>query len=248
MITPEQLKAVFPTCMQCGPWVRIFNQMVDEFDLRPDNRLAMWLAQCGYESNSFRNIRENMSYTAQRLTQVWPKEFPTLQAASKYERNPAGLANYIYAGKNGNGDEGTGDGLKFRGGGLIQLTGRANYSAVGKALNLRLDVAPQMIEQPIVSARSAGYFWKMNDLNAAADAGDFDYTTKRVNGSAMLGKDERKALWQKIVAVMKLPTAANNKGPAPGPVAVGTLDGVLTPGYRSFETDSAPVIPEMVSL
>lgn len=248
MITPEQLKAVFPACMQCGPWVRIFNQMVDEFDLRPDNRFAMWLAQCGYESDSFRKVRESMSYTAARLIQVWPKEFPTLQSAAKYERNPAGLANYIYANRNGNGDEGTGDGLKFRGGGLIELTGRANYSVVGKGLNLRLDVAPQMIEQPIVAARTAGYFWKMNDLNAAADAGDFDYTTRKVNGKAMLGAADRKKLWQAIVAAMKRPSAAGNKGPAPGPVAVGTLDGVMTPGYRNFEVDSEPTIPEMVSL
>ena len=128
MITPMQLRVVFPTCRNPGLWCRTFDQVVDEFDLRPPQRLAMWLAQCGYESESFNVLREIMSYrTVAQLRAVFPREFPTDDAAQRYVMNPTGLANFIYAGKNGNGDAASGDGFKYRGGGLIQLTGRANY-------------------------------------------------------------------------------------------------------------------------
>lgn len=200
MITPAQLKTVFPACRNPGIWVRAIDKVVDEFDLRPPRRLAMWLAQCGFESSSFNTLREVLSYrTTAQLRAVFPREFPTDDAAQRYVMNPAGLANFIYAGKNGNGDVASGDGFKYRGGGLIQLTGKGNYDEVGKALGLDLLLRPgQIIVEP-TAARTAGFFWQQNDLNAAADEGDFDYTTRRVNGSAMRGAAERKALWQKLV-------------------------------------------------
>ncbi len=201
MITPGQLKAVFPTVRNPSVWCRAFDKVVDEFELRPAHRLAMWLAQCGFESASFIAVREVQSYrTTAQLRTVFPREFPTDDIAQRYVMNPVGLGNYVYAGKNGNGDVASGDGFKYRGGGLIQLTGRGNYEAVGKALGLDLVLRPgQIILEPI-AARTAGFFWVQNDLNAAADNGDFDYTTRRVNGAAMRGAAERKELWQKLVA------------------------------------------------
>lgn len=239
MITPQQLKNVFPACMQCGPWVRIFNMMVDEFDLRPPHRLAMWLAQCGYESESFKRLREDMSYSAGELVATWPHVFVNRNSelSQKYQRNPAGLANFIYANKNGNGGPETGDGLKYRGGGLIQLTGKANYTQIGKALNLRLDAAPILIEQPLNAARTAGYFWKLHDLNAAADEGDFEYTTLKINGPAKEGASERRALWEALVK-QSIDGVAPPKGPAPVPV--GTQDGISDPNYRAFSGVAEP--------
>jgi putative chitinase len=201
LITPQQLHAVFPYCQNPGTWCRTFGQIVDEFELRPPKRLAMWLAQCGFESSSFNILRERMSYrTPEVLMAVFPREFPTEDSAKPYALNPEGLGNFVYAGKDGNGDVASGDGFRFRGGGLIQLTGRANYKGVGEALGLDLEVRPKQIENPAIAARTAGFFWKRNDLNAAADEGDFDYTTRRVNGAAMRGAADRKALWQKLVA------------------------------------------------
>lgn len=201
MITPGQLKAVFPAVRNPGVWCRAFDNVVDEFDLRPPHRLAMWLAQCGFESSSFNVLREVLSYrTAAQLRAVFPREFPTDDAAQRYVMNPVGLGNFIYANRLGNGDVASGDGFRYRGGGLIQLTGKGNYEAVGQALGLDLVLRPgQIIIEP-VAARTAGFFWVQNDLNAAADAGDFDYTTRRVNGSAMRGAAERKDLWSKLVA------------------------------------------------
>lgn len=206
MITPMQLKAVFTYCRNPGVWCRAIGQIAAEFELDkpgPDgtlDRLAMFLAQCGYESESFNQLREVLSYrTVEQLRAVFPREFPTDDAAQRYVMNPAGLGNFIYAGKNGNGDVPSGDGYKYRGGGLIQLTGRENYREVGKALGLDLEIRPQQITLEPIAARTAGFFWVQNDLNAAADAGDFDHTTKRINGSAMEGAKERKELWQKLV-------------------------------------------------
>lgn len=208
MITPMQLRAVFPTARNPNLWCRTFDQVVDEFELRAPARLAMWLAQCGFESSSFNVLRENLSYrTVAQLRAVFPREFPTDDAAQRYVMNPAGLANYIYADKLGNGNVASGDGLKFRGGGLIQLTGRANYKEVGDALSLDLEKRPVQIINERIAARTAGYFWKLKDLNEAADAGDFDYTTRAINGNAMRGAAERKALWQKLVVQLNAPTA-----------------------------------------
>lgn len=234
MITPGQLRTVFKFCQNPGVWVRTFDAVVDEFDLRPDNRLAMWLAQCGFESSSFNVVRERLSYrTAAAIQAVYPHEFPTESSAVPYVLNPMALANFVYANKNGNGSVESGDGFKYRGGGLIQLTGRANYKGVGEALGVDLEARPKQIEISMtVAARSAGFFWKQNDLNAAADAGDFDYTTKRVNGSAMRGAEERKALWQALLKVMNTPTplinAVTNRRAQP--VAI---DGLADPTFNS---------------
>jgi putative chitinase len=195
-----QLKAVFPACRNPGIWCRAFDKGVDEFELRPPIRLAMWLAQCGYESESFNVTRENLAYqTTARLREVFPREFPDDDSALRYVMNPTGLGNFIYANKDGNGDVASGDGFRYRGGGLIQLTGRANYKGVGQALGMDLEVRPNQIMVEAAAVRTAGFFWKQNDLNAAADAGDFDYTTRRINGPAMEGAAARKALWQKLV-------------------------------------------------
>ena len=231
MITPMQLKAVFPACRNPGIWCRAIGKVVDEFDLTTPARLAMWLAQCGYESSSFNALREVLSYrTPEALRAVWPTRFPDEDTAMRYVLNPNGLGNFIYANRLGNGDVASGDGFKYRGGGLIQLTGRANYKMAGEGLALDLELRPMQITDEVVAARTAGFFWKQNDLNAAADAGDFDYTTKRVNGSAMRGADERRQLWQKLVAQLNTPdalavTVAARRAITP------PADGVATPGF-----------------
>lgn len=200
MITPMQLKDVFPKCRNPNVWYRALGKVVEQFDITTPARQAMWIAQCGYESSSFNVTREILSYqTVKRLRDVFPREFPTDESALKYVINPMGLGNFVYANRLGNGDVASGDGFKFRGGGLIQLTGRGNYKAVGEGLGLDLEVRPAQIIIEETAARTAGFFWSQHDLNAAADAGDFDYTTERVNGKAMRGAKERREIWEKIL-------------------------------------------------
>lgn len=233
MITPMQLRAVFPTCRNPGVWCRVFGQMAAEFGLDQPQRLAMFLAQCGYESSSFNVLRELLSYrTVGQLRAVFPHEFPTDDAAQRYVMNPNGLGNFIYANKLGNGDVESNDGFKFRGGGLIQLTGKANYDAAGKAIGRDLILRPNDITIEIVAARTAGYFWSLKDLNAAADAGDFAHTTRAINGSAMKGAAEREALWQALVKQLGAPTvqqAAEDARRAVPPA----IDGLLDPTFNS---------------
>lgn len=232
MITPAQLKTVFPFCRNPGIWVRAFGLIAEEFDLTTDARLQMWLAQCGFESSSFNVVREQLSYrTVKQLRDVFPHEIPTDDIAQRYIMNPTGLGNFIYAGKNGNGDVASGDGFKYRGGGLIQLTGKGNYDAVGKALAMDLVLRPDQITIERNAARTAGFFWVQNDLNAAADEGDFDYTTRRVNGSAMRGAAERKELWLKLKAVMGTPTPVQ-AAVAARQTVTPPADGVMTPGMN----------------
>lgn len=200
MISPMQIKAVFPKCRNPNVWCRALGKVVEEFDITTPARQAMWIAQCGYESSSFNTVREILSYqTVKRLRDVFPREFPTDEAAYKYVLNPFALGNFIYANRLGNGDVASGDGFKFRGGGLMQLTGRANYKGVGEGLGLDLEMRPAQIIIETTAARTAGFFWTQNDLNAAADAGDFDYTTERVNGKAMRGAKERREIWENIL-------------------------------------------------
>lgn len=131
MITPMQLKAVFPYCRNPGVWVRAFINTLPEYGIDQPQRQAMFLAQCGYESESFNVLRENLAYrTVAKLRAVFPREFPTDDSALKYVMNPQGLANFLYANKNGNGDVASNDGFRYRGGGLIQLTGRDRKSVV----------------------------------------------------------------------------------------------------------------------
>ncbi len=232
MITPVQLKALFPACRDPNSWVRIFTMELKQFGiLDNDARLAAWLAQCGYESQSFNTLRESGSYgrvtknaagatvydlySEKRLMQIWPHKFPTLESTQPYIQNPEGLLNYVYANILGNGDTFTRDGTLYRGGGVIQITGRANYREVGKALDLNLESMPKMIEQPSIACRVAGYFWKIHDLNAAADAGDFAYITKKINGH-LEGEAEREANWEKAKKILAVPAA--QKGTPPGPV------------------------------
>lgn len=232
MITPMQLKQVFTFCRNPGIWCRAFGPVVQEFEINTPVRLAMWLAQCGHESESFNVVREILSYrTVAQLRAVFPHEFTTDDLAQRYVMNPTGLANFIYANKNGNGNEASGDGFKYRGGGLIQLTGRANYKGVGEALGLDLEIRPVQIIGEAIAARTAGFFWKQNDLNAAADAGDFDYTTRRVNGPAMEGKDERRAFYQKLLVAFDAPTAPQ-AAIAARQLQAPVMDGVMTPGMN----------------
>jgi putative chitinase len=260
MITPIQLKKLFPMCRDPNLWCRIFTMELRAFGiLDNDARLAAWLAQCGYESQSFNTLRESGSYgrvtknaagatvydiyNEKRLMAIWPHKFPTLVSTQPYIQNPEGLMNYVYANVLGNGDTATRDGTIYRGGGLIQITGRANFREVGIALGLNLESMPKLIEQPAIAARTAAYFWKLHDLNTAADDGDFAYVTKRINGH-MTGEADREQYWVLAKALLAVPAAIKGTAPGPvpnqvkvsttlgnrpGPVPAGTIDGVMNP-------------------
>lgn len=202
-ITPQQLRTVFPKCRDPNLWALTLSKVADEFEINTKDRFAAWLAQAGHESAEFNTLRENLSYSMLGITKTWPKRFPTEDSAKPFERQPERLANYVYAGRFGNGDFASGDGWRFRGGGIFQLTFRGNYRDTGKAIGVPLEAQPVKITEPLVAARTAGYFWKAHGCNELSDARDLDKITETINGPAKLGAEARALNLAKLLTVLQ---------------------------------------------
>ena len=159
-----------------------------KFQINTPLRLAHFLAQCGHESGGFRVTQENLNYSAKGLNGIFKKYFPTEAAAAAYARNPQKIANKVYGGRMGNGPESSGDGAKFCGRGYIQLTGRDNYTAFGKAIGEDVTTHPQVVAEKY-ALLSAAWFFNKNGLHKMADGGATDAVvtsiTKRVNGGTI---------------------------------------------------------------
>lgn len=172
------------------------------FQISTPDRKAAFIPQAAHESGMFRRLVENLNYSAQGLRSTWPARFNEVDAVA-LARQPERIANRVYSGRMGNGNEASGDGWRFRGRGLIQVTGRSNYAACGKAIGLDLLTHPELLEIPVNAAMSAAWFWKSNGCNELADAGLFDAITKKINGGTN-GAAERRALWIKARKSMGL--------------------------------------------
>jgi len=182
-------------------WLDPLNETFQKYDINTPVRQAFFIGQCAHESGNFKVLEENLHYSATRLMAVWPSRFPNLAVANQYANNPEKIANYVYAGRLGNGNEESGDGWKYHGRGLIQLTGKENYDNCGKGLSINLINQPNLLVEPQYAALSAGWFWNKKGLNALADAQDYDTMTKRINGG-LIGLDDRKAKIAKALSVL----------------------------------------------
>lgn len=159
---------------------------------------AAFLAHCAVESAGFTKLRENLLYTTpQRVLQVFPSRIKNLEEAKRLTKNPEALANTVYAGRLGNGPSVSGDGWRYAGKGLFQLTGRANYAEAAKALGYPYESHPDLLLEPKHAALTAAWFWVKSGCNEAIDRGDFDFTTRKINGSAQLHAKERLAIYNK---------------------------------------------------
>jgi len=196
----EQLaQAVHMTPAKAEEWIDAINQTFEVFGIETLEQQASFLAQCGHESAGFTALVENLNYKAESLCKVWPKRFPTLEAAQPYHRNPEAIANKVYASRMGNGDEESGDGFAYRGRGLIQLTGRDNYRACGDDLGVDLESDPDLVSTPQFAALSAGWFWNKNHLNNIAS--DIVAVTKKINGGTH-GLDDRVARTERALTAL----------------------------------------------
>lgn len=179
-----------------GPLATLF----ERFDITTSTRQAAFIAQAAHESAKFARLEESLWYsTPERIHAVWPSRVPTLADAAKLIRNPQALANRVYSNRLGNGDEASGDGWKYRGRGIFQLTGRANYMAAGDALNFDYKGHPELVAQVEHACLTACWFWAMVGANSLADVADIDGITRKVNGPAMLGADDRRSVFDDIV-------------------------------------------------
>ncbi len=205
MIDANLIKQALPQCKTPELWADALNPAMEQFQINNPGRIACFLAQTGHESGQFNKLTEGLYYkTAARLVAVWPKRFANEAAATPYVANEEKLANYIYANRIGNGPESSGDGFRFRGRGLIQITGRSNYADIGKVLGVDLLAQPELLVEPKWAALSAAYFWFGHGLNALADdetddndVEDFTTITKKINGGTA-GLQDRLALYRAI--------------------------------------------------
>lgn len=205
VITPALLKKTLPLCADPNGWAPALDAACQKYGITSSARVASFLAQTGYESGQFNKLTENLNYsTAGRLVKVWPKRFPTEAVAAPYVNNPQKLANCVYANRLGNGAPESGDGFRYRGRGIIQITGKSNYVAATLALDVDLVQNPDLLLQPPSAALSAAWFWSTHGLNALADdqtgdndLEDFTEITKRINGGTS-GLQARLALLNSI--------------------------------------------------
>lgn len=201
-ITVEQLKAIFGLNFQAAAaWLVPLNQTLEKYSINTPVRVAQFLAQVGHESARLTTVSENLNYSSKGLLTTFSKYFNDATAIA-YARQPPKIANRVYAGRYGNGDEKSGDGWKYHGRGLIQVTFKDNYAACGKALGLDLVANPTMLETPLYAALSAGWYWDSKGLNVLADKEDTLGVTKKINGGTN-GLDDRVALYAKAKGVLK---------------------------------------------
>lgn len=193
MITQEQLKQLLPRNQYISHWHSALEQLFPDYEINTPKRIAAFIAQCSHESAGFTALVENLNYRWQSLRKVFPKYFPDDAIAQDYASRPnkqEAIANRIYASRMGNGDEASGDGFRFRGRGLIQLTGRHNYTWFAASLEISPEEATEYLMTFEGAAQSACWFWETNKLNQWADKGDILTLTKRINGGT-IGLDDR---------------------------------------------------------
>lgn len=207
-ITSDTLRKIYPQSKNVERYAVALDKAMQECGIDTAARARAFLAQVGHESAQLNRVEENLKYSAQALRKVFPKYFPTQQEAVMYAYHPEQIANRVYADRIGNGSEESGDGWRFRGRGLIQITGRDNYVAMSALMGKDLTVWPDALLMPLDACRSAALWWKANGLNALADklATDecktFEAITKRVNGG-LNGIDDRWEIYLRAKSAIK---------------------------------------------
>ena len=198
-------------------WIDAIRHTCEEFEINTPQRIAGFLAQTAHESGGYTMLSENLNYKAATLAACWPNRFAVLGPDKKPKKEngklvpsavansiagkPELIANMVYSSRMGNGPAESGEGWKYRGRGLKQLTGKDNYARCGRDLGIDLVGNPDLLLEPLYAARSAGWFWKANSLSTFADKGDIEGMTKKINGG-LIGYAQRKALYDKCLAAI----------------------------------------------
>lgn len=194
-ITREQVAQIIPRNPYVDQWTDALNKLLPDYGIDTVARVGDFIGQCAHESANFTQLNENLNYSAQGLANTWPNRFAVKGAdgkpikpyapnelATTIQRNPEQIANNVYADRMGNGNVESGDGWQFRGRGLIQLTGRANYTAFGSTVDMTPEQVVEYVQTCEGAVASACWFWTTNKLNQYADSGDIETMTRRING------------------------------------------------------------------
>jgi putative chitinase len=229
LITVDQLRAMIPNNKEVEAWCEELNKALPKYDITTDQRIAGFISQCAHESADFTAMSENLNYREETLNKVFPRYFgPGKRNAAEYAKNPEKIANYVYmdefrTSKLGNTQPG--DGWRFRGRGLKQLTGRDNYTRFAKDYDMTAEEAAVWVETKEGALASALWFWNTNKLNAIADTGNVAALTKKINGGD-IGLADRQARYTRAMA------ALGGKITAAAPAAAAASGGTLRKGSK----------------
>tara|TARA_R110001592_G_scaffold236760_1_gene495340 strand:+ start:806 stop:1639 length:834 start_codon:yes stop_codon:yes gene_type:complete len=202
-LTREQIKSILHGNNDWEQWVSPLQEILPNYSINTKKRIAMFMAQCGHESLNFKVLKENLNYSSKGLNVVFPKYFRNAgRNAQSYHREPEKIANVVYANRMRNGDVESGDGWKFSGKGVIQLTGRANTEAFAKSIGKPLEDTLDYLTTVQGALESACWFWKENNLNLPSDSGDIVRATKKINGGT-IGLEDRTHHYKKNLMVLE---------------------------------------------
>ena len=186
----DQLEQIIHGNPYVPQWFEALSSILPEYEINTPERVAAFLAQTAHESGGYKALKENLNYRAATLRKVFPKYFPTDELAEQYAGKQEMIANRVYGNRMGNGPEESGDGFRYCGRGLIQLTGKDNYTAFAESIETPVEELPEYLATFEGAVQSACWFWETNNLNQWADKGDILTLTKRINGGT-IGLEDR---------------------------------------------------------
>ena len=223
MLTKDHIIHILHGNADAAAWADAAMEILPKYEINTPNRIAGFFAQCGHESMNFTVLSENLNYRAETLEKLFSKYFSKAgRNAADYAKQPEKIANVIYAGRMSNGDTASGDGYRFRGRGVVQLTGRDNYTAFGKSVGMTAEQVIDYVTTKKGALESACWYWNSRNLNAACDANDIVKMSKLVNGGT-IGIDDRRKHYEAALAVLG--------GAVPAPIAnAEAIPGVLKKG------------------
>lgn len=202
--TAEQLAKCISKNKNSQEWFDGLYEQLPKFGIVTPARVAGFISQCQHESADFTVLTENLNYGAKGLMSIFKKYYQDEALAKAHERKPQLIANRVYSGRMGNGPEASGDGWKYRGRGLVQLTGRSNYTQCSRDLfgdDCLVD-DPDLLLNPEWAILSACWFWHKNKLNDICDRGDVVLLSKRINGGT-IGLADRIHHWNKCLELFE---------------------------------------------
>lgn len=203
-LTKDQLAQLLPKNPYIDHWFGALSQLLPDYSINTPQRIAAFMAQCAHESGGFTTLKENLNYKPATLRKIFGKYFPDDASANDYCSRPnkqEAIANKVYANRMGNGPEESGDGYRYCGRGLLQLTGKENYTWFAASLNITPEDASEYLQTFEGACQSACWFWETNNLNQWADKGDILTLTKRINGGT-IGLDDRIKHYEHALHVM----------------------------------------------
>lgn len=202
MITLEQLQLMLPQNNSLEEWIDPVNSVLTDYEINTDERIAAFISQTAHESLDWTVLEENLNYSSNGLLRIFPKYF-NQALATQYNRKPEMIANRVYANRMGNGTEESGEGYLYRGRGILQITGKNNYTEFSQFCfgNTFAVDNPDVVLEKEYALRSACWYWTKNKLNNYADNIDIQGLTKRINGG-LIGLDDRISKYNGIIETL----------------------------------------------